>query len=147
VGFAGLELKNVREWFYPARTQVRDLLLKCCAINVVPVLIARRIHISLFNVFNPCGVITHQTYNQLYPYSDRTLAEKVSHKDLLGYHDIRVGNAPDDRLMRFLSVNLPKLLPASRKRFDLFKDLLADYANQRIDYPELVKHVKSRTAH
>jgi hypothetical protein len=79
--------------------------------------------------------------------SDRALAEQVSNKDLLGYHDIRVGNAPDARLMRFLSVNLPKLLPASRKRFNRFKDLLADYANQRIDYPDLVEHVKSRTAH
>lgn len=144
VGFAGLELKNVREWFYPARSQVRDLLLKCCALNVVPVLIARRIHISLFNVLNPCGVITHETYNQLYPYSDRSLAEQVSNKDLLGYHDIRVGNAPDPRLTHFINVNLPKMLPIARTRFALFRNLLADYASQRIDYPTLFDEVKSR---
>jgi hypothetical protein len=144
VGFAGLELKNVREWFYPARSQVRDLLLKCCSLDVVPVLIARRIHISLFNVLNPCGVITHETYNQRYPYSDRSLAEAVSNKDLLGYHDIRVGNAPDARLTHFITKNLPKLLPSARKRFDVFRDLLADYAHQRIDYPTLFEEVKAR---
>jgi len=143
-GFAGLELKNIREWFYPARTEVRELLLKCCSLNLVPVLIARRIHISLFNVLNPCGVITHQTYNQLYPYSEAPLAEQVSHKDLLGYHDIRVGNAPDARLTHFIHVNLPSLLPTARKQFDRFRDVLADYANQRFDYPTLVHEIKAR---
>jgi hypothetical protein len=144
-GFAGLELKNVREWFYPARPQVRDFLLKCCALDVVPVLIVRRRHISLFNVLNPCGVITHETYNQLYPETERALALDVSHKDLLGYHDVRVGNFPDQRLTNFITINLPKLLPAFRKRFDLFKDLLSLYANQSIDYREFVAKVKERT--
>jgi len=144
-GFAGLELKNVREWFYPARPQVRDFLLKCCALDVVPVLIVRRRHISLFNVLNPCGVITHETYNQLYPETDRALALDVRHKDLLGYHDVRIGNSPDQRLTNFITINLPKLLPAFRKRFDLFKDLLSLYANQNINYPEFFVKVKERT--
>jgi hypothetical protein len=144
-GFVGVELKNVREWFYPARPEVRDHLLKCCALDVVPVLIVRRRHISVFNVLNPCGVITHETYNQLYPETERALALEVSHKDLLGYHDIRVGNVPDQRLTNFITTNLPKLLPAFRKRFDHFKDLLGQYANQRISYEEFFAKVRERT--
>ena len=46
-GYAGLEMKNIREWIYPDRDEIRELLAKCCALDVVPVLIARRI--SFFN--------------------------------------------------------------------------------------------------
>ena len=45
-GYAGIEIKNIREWIYPAREEVLELLSKCCALDVVPVLIARRIHYS-----------------------------------------------------------------------------------------------------
>jgi len=145
-GFVGLELKNVREWYYPARPQVREFLLKCCALDVVPVLIVRRSHISLFNVLNPCGVIIHETYNQLYPETARDLATQVKQKDLLGYHDVKVGNTPDQRLTNFITVNLPKLLPTYRKRFDLFKDLLNEYANQNMTYTEFVEKLKERTS-
>jgi hypothetical protein len=90
-GYAGLEVKNVREWYYPDRTEVREMLFKCCSLDIVPVLIARRIHFSTFSVLNPCGVIFHQTFNQLYPNSAEELARRVRHKNLLGYHDVRVG--------------------------------------------------------
>jgi len=100
-GHAGLELKNIREWIYPDRDEIRELLAKCCALDVVPVLIARRIHFSTFSVLNPCGVLIHQTFNQLYPNSRKALAEAVKDKNLLGYHDVRVGNNPDQRLTTF----------------------------------------------
>ena len=45
-GLAGIEVKNIREWIYPNREEVTELLLKCCSIDAVPVLIARRIHFS-----------------------------------------------------------------------------------------------------
>ncbi len=106
-GFAGIEIKNVREWFYPDREEVRDLLFKCCHLDVIPILVARRIHYSTFSVLNPCGVLIHQTYNQLYPTTNAALAEKVKVKTLLGYHDVRVGNEPDTRLIRFIHNNLP----------------------------------------
>jgi hypothetical protein len=88
--YAGIEVKNVREWFYPDRTEIRELLFKCCALDIVPVLIVRRIHYSTFNVLNPCGVLFHQTFNQLYPESAHDLASRVRDKRLLGYHNIRL---------------------------------------------------------
>jgi hypothetical protein len=63
----GLEAKNIREWIYPQREEITELLKKCTAVDAVPVLIARRIQFSTFRVLNVCGVILHQTYNQLLP--------------------------------------------------------------------------------
>jgi hypothetical protein len=143
-GYAGIEIKNIRQWMYPDRDEVRELLFKCCSQDVVPVLICRRIHYSTFSVLNPCGVILHQSFNQLYPKSEQALAEKVKHKLLLGYHDVRVGNEPDARLIRFIHHNLPQVLPTARQRFERFKDLLWGYANGDHSYKSFAARVKRR---
>lgn len=142
--YAGLELKNVREWLYPDREEVRELLRKATELDVVPVLIARRIPYVTFRLLNTCGVILHQTYNQLFPTADAALAAQAAHKDLLGYHDIRVGNAPDRRLNEFIQTNLPKLIPRLRPAFDDYKDLLAAYGSGAIEYTEFAARVRRR---
>jgi hypothetical protein len=144
-GYAGVEIKNVREWFYPNRVEIREMLAKCCALNVVPVLIARRIHFSTFSILNRCGVIIHETFNQLYPDSAKDLADKVKDKNLLGYHDVRVGNTPDSRLMRFIEINLPTVLPTARQNFEAFKDLLSEYGNEQMSYKSFAARVKLRS--
>jgi hypothetical protein len=65
------------------------------------------------------------------------LAIKASDKDLLGYHDIRVGNDPDSRLVAFIHNNLPWSLPAARIAFDLTKHVLLQYAENALSYQEL----------
>lgn len=115
--YAGLEVKNVREWFYPDRGEVKALLLKACALDVVPVLICRRYAYVTFSVLNRCGLLLHQTFNQLYPMADEDLAASARDKRLLGYHDIRVGNTPDARLVRFVGTHLPKLIGPAREKF------------------------------
>lgn len=89
---AGIEVKNVRECMYPDRTEVKELLRKCCALHAVPVLIARRIPFVTFKLFRLSGVLIHETYNQLFPVSETDLPNQAKHKDLLGYHDVRIGN-------------------------------------------------------
>ena len=143
-GLGGIEVKNVREWFYPERDQIRDLLTKALAIDCVPILIARRIHFTTFKVLNPCGVILHQTYNQRWAEADRELAERAREKLLLGYHDIRVGSAPDPRLLRFIGTNLPKAMPGARQRFDQHKDLLEEYVQGTVDYKVFAARVRRR---
>jgi hypothetical protein len=145
-GWAGIEAKNIREWVYPDRTEVIELLSKCIALDVVPVLIARRIHFSTFVVLNACEVIVHQTYNQLFPAADHSLADSAKHKDNLGYHDIRLGNTPDPRLIDFISNNLPATLPEQREKFDEYKDLVADFADGAMGYPEFAARVRRRKA-
>ena len=70
-GWAGIEAKNVREWLYPNRDEVTDLLAKAVALDCVPVLIARRIPFVTFKVLSTCGAVFHQNYNQLLPAADR----------------------------------------------------------------------------
>ena len=113
-----------------------ELLLKSTAIDAVPVLIARRIHYATFHLLSRCGVVIHQTLNQRLPLSSSLLADKARHKHLLGFHDIRLGNEPDPRLLTFLHVNLPNILGGAKIRFDRYKDLLSDYANNMITYEE-----------
>ncbi len=94
-GGMGIEVKNTREWIYPDKDIVTELLRKCIQIDVVPVLIARRIHYSTFTILNTCGGVIHQFYNQLYPRANAVLAEQVRDKTKLGYSDVRPGNEPD----------------------------------------------------
>jgi hypothetical protein len=143
-GWAGLEAKNIREWLYPDRREIFDLLSKCIALDVVPVLIARRIHFSSFVVLHACGVIMHQTFNQLFPLTDTELANSAKHKDNLGYHDIRVGNSPDVRLSTFITENLLAALPEARQRFDEYYDLISGFVHNEMDYSEFAARVRRR---
>ena len=140
---AAIEAKNVRQWLYPDRQEIRDLLLKSCLLDAVPVLIARRIPYVTFSVLNRCGFLIHQTYNQLYPSADHELAALVKNKRLLGYHDVRLGNQPDERLLRFIR-QLPTLLPEARARFEDFRDLLHGYATGDHSYQSFAGRARRR---
>ncbi len=143
-GWAGVEVKNKREWMYPGNKDIRELLAKAITVDAVPVLIARRIPFVTFRLLSPCGLIIHQTYNQLLPQSESELAAKLRETTLLGYHDIRVGNYPDDRLKKFMVTNLPKVLPAARARFEEYRDLLDAYARGPMPYEEFAARVRRR---
>jgi len=52
-GWAGIAAKNIREWLYPNRQEVMDLLAKCCDLQVIPVLVARRIAYATFSLLHP----------------------------------------------------------------------------------------------
>ena len=144
-GWAAIESKNVRAWLYPNRPEITDLLGKATALDAVPVLIARRLAFVTFKVLSTCGVLFHQTYNQLLPDTEHELADKAKDKRLLGYHDIRIGNEPDNRLTTFVTTNLPRTLPEARVRFDDYKDLLADFAAKTISYKEFAARVRRRS--
>ena len=141
---AGIEIKNTREWIYPDRDEIRELLLKATALDVLPVLIARRIPYVTFALLNACGVVVHQTYNQLFPDADGALATKARDKRLLGYHDIRLGNQPDARLVKFLHKNLPGLITTMRPKYDEYKDLLKDFGEGSIAYAEFAARMRRR---
>ena len=145
-GSAGLEAKNVREWLYPHGDDIKGLLFKCVALDCVPVLVARRFPRVTVKVLEMCGVVLHQTLNQLYHVADKGLAGRAMRQDLLGFDDIRVGDEPDAQLLRFIGTTLPEVLPDARTRFDKFKDLLAAYAGEKIQYSEFAGRVRLRAA-
>jgi len=131
----GIEAKNIRPWIYPRDELIKELLKKCCAIDALPVLIARRIsYVAFSELFRHCGVVIHQTYNQRFPDSASDLAGKARHKKMLGYHDIRLGNEPDARLIKFLHTDLPAVLPTATARFNEHRDLLESFAYGKISY-------------
>lgn len=142
--WAVLEVKNTREWLYPSHSDVRELLAKALAVDAVPVLIGRRIPFVTFRVLSPCGLVIHQTYNQRYPNADANIAAQARDKNLLGYHDIRLGNDPDDRLIKFIHVNLPKVLSDARLKFESFRDLLEKYTSSEYSYAEFAARVRRR---
>lgn len=74
-------------------------------------------------------------YNQFFPSADAGLAEQARHKETLGYHDICVGNEPDERLEKFIHVNLPTLLAGAKTKFNDYRDLL-ERSSGEIDYEE-----------
>ena len=141
---AAIEAKNIRQWVYPNRSEVKDLLRKSLELDAVPVLIARRIPFVTVHVLNPCGVLVHETYNQIYPTADAELADLVKDKRLLGYHDIRVGNHADARLQRFITELLVPLLPGARERLDRFRDLLEGYVSDEHNYASFAARVRRR---
>ena len=143
-GWAGIEVKNIREWLYPGRDELIDLLAKCLHLDAVPVLIGRRIPFVTRRIFQPCGVIVWETYNQRYPETEHELAAQAAHKNLLGYHDIRLGNDPGPHLTRFITEILPEELPAARDRFQNYSDLLESYALGDMPYVEFAARVRRR---
>jgi hypothetical protein len=110
------------------------------------VLIARRIPYVTFKLLHACWAIVHQTYNQRFPLPDADLANKAKDKNLLGYHDIRLGNEPDARLTTFVTQNLPSLIESRRPVFDDFKDLLRDFSTKAIPFEEFAARVRRRVA-
>ena len=141
---AAIEAKNIRQWVYPDRLEIEELLRKSLDLDAVPVLIARRIPFVTFYILSECGVLFHQTYNQLYPAADAELAALAKDKLLLGYHDIRVGNDPDVRLKRFITEHLVPLLPAAQERFEQFRDLVEGYVDGTYDYEAFTARVGRR---
>lgn len=137
-GGMGIEIKNTREWIYPDKNIVTELLRKCVQIDVIPVLISRRIHYSAFSILNACGGIIHQVYNQLYPTADAALAEQVRDKTLMGYADVRTGNEPDERLLKFFRDSIPSVAKESREKFNENKELISQYTQGEISYPKFV---------
>lgn len=140
-GWGGIEAKNIRQWIYPNHESIKELLSKCIQLDCVPILIARRIHFLTFRLFSACGVIFHQTYNQRFPLSESILAMQAKDKRLLGYHDIKCGNEPDTRLIKFISVNLPSVLLEARNKFDKHKEVLQSYVVGNVSYQELISYI------
>jgi hypothetical protein len=121
-----------------------EVIVKCLSMDIVPVLIGRRIHYSTFRIFHTCGFIFHETFNQLLAVQDEDVADLIRDKKLLGYHNVRVGDQPDARLRKFIETNLPQQIAPARQRFNEYKDLLNEYAFNQMKWPEFAARVRRR---
>jgi hypothetical protein len=140
-GMAGIEIKNYRTWLYPDSAEVRELLWKCSDIGAVPVLMARRVPFITFRLLNLSGCLVYQNFNQIYANADKDLASLVRDKDLLGYHDVRVGNEPDDRMLKFIVDLLPDLTSTALPTYQKFRETHLAYGRNEIGYAEWVRTI------
>jgi hypothetical protein len=66
-----IEVKNLRDWLYPANAEVYQLLAKAALLQcdhrdvpIMPLLIARRMHVTTFRMFKDLGAYAIQTKRQ-----------------------------------------------------------------------------------
>jgi hypothetical protein len=143
-GPLGIEAKNIREWLYPDRPEVRDLLYKAAVADTVPILIGRRIPYVTFRLLWACGALVFENFNQLYPEADAALASEVREKANLGYHDVRVGPEPNPRLLRFITETIGARAEQARARFEQFRDLIHEFGAGEMDYASFAARVRRR---
>jgi hypothetical protein len=142
--WAGIECKNIREWLYPDREEIRHMLRKAIELDIPPILIGRRIPFVTRRVLQPTGVMLWETRNQFYPPEYDNLAAQMREKTSLGFFDIRVSDYPTPQLQDFISRIIPEELPRATERFATYKDLLAAYAFEEMPYNEFAARVRRR---
>ena len=60
---------------------------------------------------------------------------------MLGYHDIRVGNIPDQRMLRFFRELAPALLDNAAPTFRKFEPLHRAYGKSELSYAAWVSEI------
>ena len=94
-----VEVKNIRNWIYPRSSELWGLLTKLSSFpDVVPVLIARRIHPRTFLLFKAAGVLGYQTRKQWFSNPDDSPRHRLTPDELE-----RVANALSFRDMTYLA--------------------------------------------
>lgn len=142
--WAGVECKNLREWLYPNREEIRHLLGKAIELDIPPILIGRRIPYVTRRLLQPAGVLVWETRSQFYPAEYDNISALVKQKELLGYFDVRVTDYPTPQLKDFICRIIPEEIGGARERFDQYKDLLSAYANGELKYRGFAARVRRR---
>jgi len=143
-GILCIECKNYREWIYPTNSAINNLIIKSYELGITPVLIARKLHYTTkTNFFEPAGIIAHETLHQYYPPEYSDLADKVRHKGMLGFTDIRASETPEARTVKFFSHDLPEIAPVMSSRWKRHKDDLYRYAKNEINLAQLYTQIGS----
>jgi hypothetical protein len=73
-----------------------------------------------------------------------TCSHRLQLQTPAGLHDIRTGNAPDARLLKFIGQNLLAVAGDARSRFEEYKDLLAAFVADDTAYEEFAARVRRR---
>ncbi|MDV4159313.1 hypothetical protein [Rhizobium brockwellii] len=142
--WAGIECKNIREWLYPDRPEIKQMLLKAVELDIPPILIGRRIPFVTRRLLQAAGGLVWEIRSQLYPTEYGNIAAQISHKDSLGFFDIRVTDYPDDKLLDFITRIIPAELPEATNRFQQFKDLFDPYARGHMPYHVFAAKIRRR---
>jgi hypothetical protein len=127
----GGEVKNFREWLYPDSWEIWAAISKCCELDALPVLIARKLPYVSFVLFGKAGMVGYQTHFQFFHPAVEPELARVKSIDGLGYKDIRCTLEPDGNMIKFFQTTLPKIAPLFKTRFAAKKKVLQHFADGR----------------
>jgi hypothetical protein len=132
-----VEVKNIRSILYPYDHDVWDLLGKLGTFpEVLPVLVARRIHFTTFRMFKDLGVIGHDLRTQYFsPAIDADEFARVT--DALRLRDARqvLGSDPPESLVRFFREIGPATAVSRRERWERAAPIVDAYRDLRLRRP------------
>jgi hypothetical protein len=144
-----VEVKNIRGWLYPWSHEVWDLIAKLGDFpDVVPILIARRIHVTTFRMFKDIGAIGFDARRQWFRRRagdhsiDPVTFERV--REAFGFHDAELLDAtapPHPPLRTFFETRLQavpegqssSLIERASQRWHQVAAIAGDYVNLRAE--------------
>jgi hypothetical protein len=124
----GGEVKNYREWIYPESWEIWAAVSKCCELDVVPILVARKLPYISYLFFGKVGMLGYQTHFQMFHPVTEPELQRVRAVDGLGYKDIRCLLEPAENLVRFFRVTVSRVAGEFRKRFERTREVLRRFA-------------------
>jgi hypothetical protein len=137
----GIEDKNWQAWVYPHEDLIRRLLKNCLENGHVPVLVTRKIPYLTRLLFARLGVLGFETHFQYLHPSAQTELAIPKHKDGLGFAYIRLDSEPPEAMVHFLGHTLPANVDRVSALFASQAPLVEEYAEEQIDYGELMRRV------
>lgn len=108
-----IEVKNLRDWLYPTSSEVYQLLSKAALlqqalpnVRIMPLLVARRIHVTTFRMFKDLGAYGVQTKRQ---YIGTVDAERLQEVRIgLGFLDLQHRPSGDPLIVSRLTRPIPR---------------------------------------
>jgi hypothetical protein len=144
-GAACIECKNLREWLYPDHPLIKELIIKAADLDMIPVLIARRLHYTTrTNLLAPAGIIAHESLFQYYPLDQADIASQVKHARSLGFTDVIATEDPHPRTVKFFAEILPAIIGYMSERWFQNKDSLLAFAHGEIQLAQLYTEIGSQ---
>lgn len=133
---AVVQVKNTREWYYPASAAVWQLLVSAIELDAVPVLIARRIAEPTFLLMDHIGGFAVPTFNTYIDQAAKSQPEWEAFErasETLGYKDVKVVDprSPERRHVKVWSQTLPPRLLDLKAKFDAVKEDVNQLAEEK----------------
>lgn len=130
-----IEVKNLRDWIYPHKAELFQLLAKAALLQreqpdtpMIPVLVCRRVQWTAAKMAKALGFYVIDLRRQyLVPTPDINDADLAEVRTELGYRDLLKSDEPDDVLVKHFTTSLPQHASRSAERWAQSAEVLGDF--------------------
>jgi hypothetical protein len=126
-----IEVKNLRDWIYPVSRELYQLLSKAAVIQeanpdrlVAPVLLCRKAHITTMRMAKALGFFIIPIERQYIQHVDEEALVEI--RTELGMLDLVQQKGPDERLVKFFTTHLPKVVQRTADDWQTFGPAMGD---------------------